>query len=121
VSVDSFAKSQDPPLQSPPLRELPGKNVMPSQGAGNKRGHIYILLYKHSNNNNNNNNINKHTLINSVYNIYITFTYVYLNGTIELWNHLMISAWWNPSFDMIAPHLQGQQKALPCLSQLLAM
>ena len=51
----------------------------------------------------------------------ITFTYVYLNGTIELWNHLMISAWWNPSFDMIAPHLQGQQKALPCLSQLLAM
>jgi hypothetical protein len=56
-----------------------------------------------------------------VYNIYITFTYVYLNGTIELWNHLMISAWWNPSFDMIAPHLQGQQKALPCLSQLLAM
>jgi hypothetical protein len=45
VSVDSFAKSQDPPLQSPPLRELPGKNVMPSQGAGNKRGHIYIYYY----------------------------------------------------------------------------
>ena len=42
----------------------------------------------------------------------ITFTYVYLNGTIELWNHLMISAWWNP-YDCSAPSGSAKSLALP--------